>query len=182
MKRIIIESKVHGTHEVLLDDEDYEWASKYNWFVNKQGSPTYKGPDKFYIVRSVSRDPDPVSGRKQRNLRLHREIMKTPKGMHTDHINGDTLDNRKENLRVCTPAQNSQNRAQSTTNTTGYKGVARSSRHGKPWQGRIIHEGKYIHLGMFIMPEEAARAYDKKAVELWGEFATLNFPEEYNVK
>jgi hypothetical protein len=95
-----------------------------------------------------------------------------------DHKNGNGLDNRKENLRMASTAENARNlNKKSSNNTSGYRGVSFSKRHkNKPWMGRIKFNGKLIHLGYFFTAEEAAKAFDKKAVELFGEFCgRLNF-------
>ena len=97
--------------------------------------------------------------------------------MHVDHINGNPLDNRKSNLRICTNAENQRNRGVNKNNTSGYKGVC-WAKQNKKWKARIKHNGKLIHLGYYKDKEEAARAYDKKAKELHGEYAYLNFPDE----
>ena len=103
--------------------------------------------------------------------------MVTPKGMATDHINGDGLDNRKQNLRICTHAENLRNRRLGKNNTSGYKGVSWHKLH-KLWYAHISHNKKLMSLGYFKDKEEAAKAYDRKAIELFGEFAKLNFPIE----
>jgi hypothetical protein len=89
-----------------------------------------------------------------------------------DHADRDTWNNRVENLRAATAAQSSANRTQ--TNPSGFKGV---DRYGKRWRARIKHEGLHIHIGYFNTPEEASEAYQRKAVELHGEFATLTVKE-----
>jgi hypothetical protein len=177
-KTLIIESPKYGTFEVLYDAEDEDKISKHTWNVNKDGNR-----DKFYVFTMV---PHPAggwyhapSGRQRRKtwLGMHRLIMNTPKGMVTDHINGNPLDNRKENLRICTAAENKQNRAAGKNNTSGFKGVSRHKRTNS-WHARIGHNKKPIHIGCFEDKEEAARAYDRKAIELHGEFAQTNFPIE----
>jgi hypothetical protein len=180
MKKIIIESKTHGRHEVLLDDEDYEWAKEYKWCANKVYR--IKNKDKFYVRRNSPRD----SNGKQDKIHLHRVITNAPKGMSVDHINGNPLDNRKENLRVCTNQENQMNRGRTKNNMSGYKGVYYRKKNkdminerSKPWKAQIMFNQKVIYLGLYKTKEEAARAYDKKAIELFGEFAQLNFPEEW---
>lgn len=95
-------------------------------------------------------------------VKLHRWLMQTPKGMHTDHINGDSTDNRRSNLRVCTPQQNSINR-------TNVKGVSWCAFTCK-WRATIMLNGKQKTLGRFYNFDEARAAYDKAASELFGEF------------
>lgn len=97
-----------------------------------------------------------------------------------DHINRNRLDNRRENLRLATPQINALNRSRQSNNTSGYMGVSYNKRLGrrKRWEAYIKLNKKRRFLGIFLTLEEAARAYDKVALELHGEFATLNFPNE----
>jgi hypothetical protein len=115
---------------------------------------------------------------------LPRAIMKAPEGMDVDHKNGDIFDNRKENLRICTRTQNRINskpkKIAITKNHTKryseFKGVTKDSL--STYRARIVHKGKKLSLGTYELEIEAALAYDKKAKELYGEFAWLNFPLE----
>jgi hypothetical protein len=91
-----------------------------------------------------------------------------------DHINRNKLDNRVENLRPCNRPENVVNSRMRSDNTVGYKGVSFHKATGK-YQAQTMHFGKRIHIGLFSTPEEAAKAYDKKAQEVFGDFATLNF-------
>jgi HNH endonuclease len=102
------------------------------------------------------------------------QIMRAPDGMEVDHINGDGLCNLRENLRVCTKAENMRNRGKQINNTSGYKGVY-FNKHAKKFSAQIKLYGKAIYLGLYDSPVEAARAYDAKARELFGEFAVTNF-------
>lgn len=101
---------------------------------------------------------------------LHRVIMLAPKGSCVDHINGDKLDNRFENLRLCTREQNNYNYPRQKNNTTGYKGV-HFHKKNKRFMARV---GRGGYLGCFSTAEEAAKAYNKAAISRFGEFARLN--------
>ena len=108
---------------------------------------------------------------------LHREIMNPPKGLLVDHENGDSLDNRRANLRLATHSQNIHNRRKIRTKTASiYIGIYFDRRLGK-WTAKIRHQKKRIYLGCFNSEIDAARAYDKAALEYHKEFARLNFTE-----
>ena len=92
-----------------------------------------------------------------------------------DHVNGNGLDNRRENLRISTNSQNLANRRKNCNNTSGFKGVQPKR---KKYSACVGFQGKKIRLGVYDTPEEAARAYDEKAKELFGEYANLNFPDD----
>lgn len=152
--------KIELTHGkfAIVDDEDYEELNKYKW--------NYK--DNGYAVRSKQ-----INGVRLPNIFMHRVIMNTPLDKECDHINGDRLDNRKENLRVCTHAQNCYNKVKKPNTTSKYRGVYFESQT-KKWCARAQKNKKQHYLGLFITEEEAALAYNQKARELFGEFARLN--------
>lgn len=106
-------------------------------------------------------------------IMMHHDITGTK--AKYDHINGDGLDNRRSNLRLCTHSQNMQNLPRRSDNTSGYKGVVRK---GSGWRARIQSAGKVYDGGTHNTPEEAARAYDELAKKHHGEFAWLNFPDD----
>lgn len=106
-----------------------------------------------------------------RGRRLHRLIMGEPKGMLVDHINGDRLDNRKRNLRVCNHQQNVYN--SKSKNLCGYKGVTKNYDH-PIWYANIYVDGKQVNLGKFSTPEDAARAYNTAVKKYRPEFGYLN--------
>lgn len=144
--------------KALISPEDYDFLSGSTWHVSNSG----------YACREIT------DGSKQMMHRVvaersHGEI---PEGMQVDHINKDRLDNRRENLRFAT---NSQNQANGTSRVTksGFRGV-RASESGMRWKAVITLNQEAQHLGYFDTPEEAALAYNDKAQELFGEFATLN--------
>ena len=161
MPELVIESPTHGKHKILIDDQDWDEASKHKW----------------YLHRGYTHNTLYARTNTGKYHTLHRLVLKAPKGSMIDHINGNGLDNRRENLRFCTKQQNQANQKQNKGNSSGYKGVAEASNCSK-WRAYIRHNYKQIHLGNHNTPEEAARAYDAKAKELYGEFARLNFPEE----
>ena len=142
----------------LVDAADYEWLSRYTWrAVCADGGA-------FYACTYCE----------GKMCSMHRMIMKPPEGMVVDHKNRYGLDNHRLNLRNATPGQNCINRAWGT-GVSGFRGVYP---YRDRWQARIGHQYRIVYIGVFDDPAEAARAYDRKAIELHGEFACLNFPEE----
>lgn len=147
-------------YAALVDDEDYEWLNRYKW-------QSLTGRATVYAVR---RKPAPYP--RNRPSQMHREILKAPDGVNVDHINGNGLDNRRCNLRLCTDQQNNWNARTRKDNSSGYKGVS-WHKHQKKWQAQIGLNGKRISLGYFKDKLEAKQAYDAKAKEWFGEFACL---------
>lgn len=143
--------------QAVVDDADYERVSSHKWSL--QDSRGY--------VRAY------INGKK---VRLHRFIMNVAPGVEIDHINGDKLDNRRKNLRICSRSQNMANKSKRSDNSTGYKGAYWSKFH-KKFMARIGVCRRYIHLGYFEDVEDAARAYDAAAKKHHGKFAKLNFGE-----
>ena len=147
----------------IVDFEDYERITAMGkWCCGSDG----------YAIKNI-RTPVGVEGKRFTNIQMHRVIMNAPKHLQVDHIWGDTLDNRKEKLRLCTVSQNACNRGKNNNNSSGYKGVwYRKSR--QKWQADLVCEGKLIYLGLHTCPIEAAKAYNEGAVKYFGEFAKLN--------
>ena len=110
---------------------------------------------------------------------LHRFLTKAPPGMCVDHINGDTLDNRLCNLRVCSHQGNMRNSRKQKNNTSGYVGVVRYFFNNSKFVAQITLDDRKIHLGIFDTAEEAARAYNTAAKKYFGEFARLNIIKEH---
>jgi len=104
--------------------------------------------------------------------------MPPPPGKMVDHFDHNKLDNCRANLRICTPRENTYNRRKTAGASSRFKGVSRSRGHRK-WHVELWSRGKKVFAGSFKDEVEAARAYDRKAVELFGEYAHLNFPEEW---
>lgn len=143
----------------IVDDEDYEKLIRYSWFAKKNHK-------KFYAQRR--------SGMK--HFQMHDEIMQPPPGFSVDHINGDSLDNRRYNLRLASQRQQCYNRKKIDNTSSRYKGVCYHIGK-KKWQTNIKIYGQVKYLGTFTDEIEAAKAYDAAARELFGDFARLNFPE-----
>jgi len=148
----------------LVDDEDFEWLSQWKWFACKYGV-------QYYALRGHP------SNNGRRMHYMHREILnlKPNDDKLSDHINHNGLDNRRYNLRVVTRRENNQNR-RSFKGGSKYRGVSRCTK-GNKWRARISSYEKEYFIGHFINEIEAARAYDTKAEEIFGEFAVLNFKE-----
>ena len=144
-----------------ISTSDIHLVSGFNWNLRKHAIHSY-------VARSDKRDSD----YKQAIIVMHRVIMSPPKGFVVDHINGDGLDNRRENLRVCTQQENSWNSKKKSTNKSGVKGVCRHS-SGK-WRATICVSAKQISLGLYHSVEEAAKAYERAATEKFGNFANCS--------
>lgn len=144
----------------IVDDEDYISLSKHKWFSYRIQS------EYFYAGRKNI-------GNSSRTIAMHRIIMNAPKGMDVDHINHDTLDNRKCNLRVCTHAQNLANSRIAKNNKSGYKGVSFNAKELR-WRANIRVNNKPMLLGVFKSKLEAARVYNEAAKKYFGKFAVLN--------
>jgi hypothetical protein len=147
---------------VLIDDADLEIVSRYKWYIQRR-------PDGHLYVQANCRR-EGVRG----VAVLHRVVLNPPNGVPVDHINGNGLDNRRCNLRLCDARLNGANHKRKCRSRTGFWGV--SKRPSGNYHAQITRGGKTIHLGAFSTPEDAARARDVAAIKEYGEFAALNFP------
>ncbi|WP_342480447.1 HNH endonuclease [Paenibacillus sp. FSL L8-0340] len=140
----------------LVDDEDYEELAIFHWLY-----------DGRYAIRKVK-------GRSKEYM--HRQLMPVHEsGVVVDHVNGNPLDNRRSNLRAATFQQNAANSKIHAHNTSGYRGVSFYKRgKAKKWRAHITIDGLQHSLGYFVTAEEAAEAYNRKAIEVFKEFASLN--------
>ena len=160
-KYIEVVSPKYGAFKFILDVDDFLKLSKNKWYLLKCRGYLYatraernKGTRKWF--------------------KLHRVIADAPAGMVVDHINGNTLDNRKCNLRVCTPRQNTISQKKNRRETLGkYRGVVFYKKENN-YGARIRTEEKRMCLGRFKNAIDAARAYDIAALKYHGEFAILN--------
>jgi hypothetical protein len=146
-----------------VDKEDYEYLSQFKWRYHNG-----------YASRNeVTWCPLAKKTVKTKQITLHRLIIACPDGMTVDHINGDKLDNRKSNLRICNHQQNCWNRPLQNNSTTGSRGVSYHKKMGK-WMVYLTYNGKRKHLGYFSSLEEATARYDEEASKHYGEYARLN--------
>jgi len=150
---------------VVVDAKELEDLSQFNWRLLK--GPTH---NTFYASRRTKDNTSEL---------MHRRIMKAKigDGKIVDHINKNGLDNRKENLRFTSKSRNAVNSSKVLLNKTGFRGVSKN-RGGCKFSAKLKLQGRGILLGSFDTAEDAARAYDKKVIEIWGADATLNFPNE----
>lgn len=151
----------------LVSPDDLDRVSAFRW---RASSPDRNG--RSYAQRT--HHTGPRSQRKTSVVLMHRLILEAPTGVLVDHINGDRLDNRRENLRLTDHRGNARNRGLHRNNTSGFKGVIF---YGGRWYAQIKVDRRNRGLGGYSAPEDAARAYDRAALHHYGEFASLNFPE-----
>lgn len=137
----------------LVDDDDLELLGPRSWSLSTEG----------YAVAKIN----------GKQKRMHRIIMQAKDSEVVDHINGDKLDNRRANLRLCSHAENRRNGRTRRDSSSGYKGVRFEPRTGK-WQAYISHDGKYRNLGCYSTKEHAAMAYNEEAIKQYGIYAKLN--------
>lgn len=136
-----------------VDDEDFEWISKWKWFFHNKG----------YAARGAPRN----ASKKRQLIMMHRVIINTPKGLDTDHKNRNRLDNTKENLRLATRSENLYNSKVRCDNKLKMKGVYKKQ---SKYLSRISENGKRVVIGLFDTPEAAHEAYQDAASRLHGEF------------
>ena len=164
-----------------VDDEDYEYLNQFSWYLTS---------DRRYAMR----DQYGEGHRKRKRIAMHREIMGFPAGL-VDHIDQNGLNNQRSNLRLATRSDNAKNSKSHKDSFSKYKGVSATnksySRISKTtkelkhyvypdwYVAQICINGRQTYIGTFKTEVEAALAYDKKAKEIFGEFASLNFPEQY---
>lgn len=160
MKRIYTQN-LHVA--VLVDDEDYEYLNQFNWFLTVKG----------YVTRNVKK-----ADGKWTRVYMHREILKTSKGLDTEHADQNKANNQKSNLRPSTRSQNMANvrKIKKASARSQYKGVSYLNRPNlrKKWLSYIKINYKMCYNGYYDTEAEAAHVYNQFAEQLYGEFASLN--------
>jgi len=145
----------------IVDESDYEWLNQWKWCVCRNG---YAKRNKYYKISK--------GAYKSKTIRMHRLIMSVEGSLQVDHIDGNKLNNLRNNLRICTLAQNNRN-CGSRVKGKKYKGVS-WSKSAKKWHARIRSENINYHLGFFENEIDAVMAYNKAAKNLHGAFAWIN--------
>lgn len=140
----------------IVDDEDFELLNQYKWVAHWNGRNWY--------ARGSNGKPQ---------LYMHRFILKARRGRWVDHINSNGLDNRRSNIRTCSPVQNNQNQRIKVGGTSKYKGVS-YDKINKKWRASINVKKRFINLGRFKTEIEAATAYNRAAKRHFHQFAHIN--------
>jgi hypothetical protein len=151
--------KLNHDQCAIIDNEDYDKIRGISWY-------SWRSKNGRYYVRGYANVTKPTW------VLLHRVLLDNPRGL-IDHIDGNPLNNKRSNLRICTCAQNLHNRGKTRLNTSGYKGVSWDVLN-KKWQVNIGVGGIRYKIGRFVTKEDAALAYNEAAIAMHGEFAMLN--------
>lgn len=146
--------------KVFVDDEDYGFVSRFKWRMSGKYAATTSG---IHYNDSSKRN----------TVYMHRLVLLAPASLQVDHIDGNKLNNKKSNLRVCTATQNRGNTPYQTNNTSGFKGVTYDKAR-RQWKAQISYKKVAKGLGRFNKKEDAARAYNQAAKKYYGIFAWLN--------
>lgn len=165
MKKVTLSGLKAVGRVALVDDDDYELVMPHRWYVWE-----VEGRSNGPYARAHWRRPD---GGKTL-ITMHKLITGWPQTDHADH---DGLNNQRANLRQADHQLNSANRHKMSNNRSGFKGVTYHADRPRPWRAAIRVDRRARHLGYFTTPEDAAVAYDAAALESFGQFALLNFPE-----
>jgi hypothetical protein len=149
---MVKEIKLTKGHYALVDDEDFEFLNQWKWYSNHK-----------YATRNLGKA----------RVFMHRLLLNAPKDKFVDHVNGNPLDNRKCNIRLCTYSENGRNQKLAKHNTTGFKGVSFQEKY-KSYRVSLNINQKITYLGSYKSAEEAAIIYDIWAIYYFGEFAKTN--------
>lgn len=142
----------------LVDAGDYDALMKFKWYAMKDKNGNF-----------TARRNNTLDSGKRVTVLMHRQILNAPADMEVDHENHNTLDNRRRNIRICTPTQNACNRRRRVNNSSGCKGVSWSALH-EQWRVRVQIEGKSRDMGLYRNFADAKEAYVKGAKKIHGEF------------
>lgn len=161
IERSMRKIKITKSKFVIVDDCDYKYLMERKWQFSNG-----------YAIRS-----DIIYRNKKRlrkNITMHRLILSVPSHLFVDHINGNKLDNRRCNLRICTHSQNCRNqKKQKNKSSSRYKGVT-WVKLSKKWRARIRINNKLIDLGLYLSEKNAALAYNRGSKKYHGKYARLN--------
>jgi hypothetical protein len=146
-------------YQAIIDVESLELVSAYNWYAVRNKAI-------IYAARTT------IIGGKKKTIFMHREVISTPKDMHTDHIDGNGLNNTRANLRHVTHNENMQNRSNLSSNTSGIKGVHFDKKANR-WIAQIRVNKKRIYLGCFVSAADAKTAYASASKKYHGKFGRL---------
>jgi len=154
----------------LIDDEDFEKVNQFKWsFFSHKTTPGYAGRSILVGHRDLNKPKGDSKNQIFKNVSLHRFILNAPEGCHIDHINGDTLDNRRSNLRIVNKSQNAMNSKLRKDNTSGHKGVNWNKIHRR-WIARVKVGGKEIFSKSYKTFEEAVEGREKAVKKYHGEY------------
>jgi hypothetical protein len=164
----------------IVDDIDDD-LTEFNWYAHMHYTRKHEDtPGTFYAERA-----EPPNNGKRNRIRMHRVILERTlgrsleKGEFVDHINCNSLDNCRSNLRLCTVSENGKNQRKQLKRSSIYKGVC-WNKHAQKWQAEIKIDGNQRNLGVFHSEIRAAEAYDRAARRYFGEFAKTNFTQGLN--
>lgn len=158
MQKTVTPGKGGKAFTILIDEVDEQIFNSHKWHMHNCG----------YATTHIRR----IDGRQTKTY-LHRLIMGSPKDAYIDHIDGNCLNNQRNNLRICNASENARNQKIRVDNKTGFKGVSYYKEWNK-FKARIMIHGKEKHLGLFLTAQEAVIAYNEAAKLYHGEFAKLN--------
>jgi hypothetical protein len=157
----------------LVDDSDYEWLNQWKWHAQKDRNTHYAARGQRHYL-----------GKAKKTIFMHELLLDCPKGMLRDHKDNNGLNNQRKNLRVVTPSQNACNSTiRRWGKTSRFKGVY-FHKNSSRWMARLGYQGKIYFIGNFYDEIQAALAYDKKAQEIFGDYARLNqeiYPELFRM-
>lgn len=160
---MVREIKLTKGKVALVDEEDFDILSQFNWIYNPKG----------YAYASIGYRVNGERRKRYKKIYMHRMILNPPPNMKVDHIDGNGLNNTRANLRIVTQGQNVINKRNQSNNSSGYKGVYWNKQRQK-WHVRVFKNRKCLYSGFFDSVHEAGKAYNQQALKIHGEFAKLN--------